>query len=223
MLSDTDTDLPGYPVRRRPHRLRRWLLALLLVVVVAAAAWWERVPLLRGAADLWIVSDVLRPADAAVVLGGGLPVRPAAAASYYRTGLVAKVIVSNVHLDGVELLGVVPSHTSLNRTAVANLGVPETAIELFGTDLTNTYQEVVALREWALRTHARSVIVPTEVFSSRRVRWMLHRVFAGTDVDVQVAALDPTDYSRDAWWRSDKGLISFQNEIIKYLYYRFKY
>lgn len=221
MLSDAD--LPGYPVTRRPHRLRRGLLASLLVLALAGAAWWERVPLLRGAADAWIVSDVLRPADAAVVLGGGLPVRPAAAASYYRAGLVTKVLVSSVHVDGVELLGVVPSHTSLNRTAVANLGVPETAIELFGTDLTNTYQEAVALREWALRTHAHSVIVPTEVFSSRRLRWVLHRVFSGTGVEIQVAALDPTDYSRDTWWRSDHGLISFQNEIIKYLYYRLKY
>ena len=61
------------------------------------------------------------------------------------------------------------------------------------------------------------------VFSSRRVRWMLHRSFAGTDVETQVAAFDPTDYSRDAWWRSEKGLISFQNEIIKYFYYRLKY
>jgi uncharacterized SAM-binding protein YcdF (DUF218 family) len=223
MSFDTDTDLPGYPVTRRPHRLRGWLLALLFVVVVAAAAWWERVPLLRGAADFWIVSDVLHPADAVVVLGGGLPVRPAAAASYYRAGLVTKVLISNVHLDGVEMLGVVPSHTSLNRTAVVNLGVPDTAIELFGTDLTNTHEEVAALRDWALRTHAQRVIVPTEVFSSRRVRWMLHRVFAGTGVEIQVAALDPTEYSRDAWWRSEKGLISFQNEIIKYVYYRLKY
>ena len=82
-----------------------------------------------------------------------------------------------------------PSHTALNRMVLIKLGVPETAIEIFGTRLSNTYEEAVALREWAVRTHARSVIVPTEDFSSRRVRWVLEQVFAGTGIRVQVPAL----------------------------------
>jgi uncharacterized SAM-binding protein YcdF (DUF218 family) len=208
---------------RRLGAGKRVLVSIALVAGILSILWFGREHWLRGAANLWIVSTEIGPADAVAVFGGGLSVRPIAAALYYRQGLVKKVLVANVHLDQSETIGAVPSHTSLNRGALISLGVPEAAIETFGNDVTNTHQEVLALREWAERSGVHSIIVPTEVFSSRRVRWILEHELAGTDVKVQVTALDPTDYSRDLWWHSDQGLLTFQNEIIKYLYYRLKY
>jgi hypothetical protein len=209
--------------RWRGHAARGAVVLFLLLVAFGAAVWFCREALLRGAADLWIVSDPVGPADAAAILGGGLSVRPFAAAEYYRKGLVQKILVADLELSKPEAAGILPSHTALNRTALVKLGVPETAIEIFGLGLLNTYKEAVALREWAVRTGALNVIVPTEIFSSRRVRWVLNHALAGTGVHVQVPALDHPDYSRREWWRSDKGVVAFQNEIIKYIYYRFKY
>jgi uncharacterized SAM-binding protein YcdF (DUF218 family) len=202
---------------------KRALVRIALVVALIAVAWFGREFWLRGAAELWIVSAEVGPADAVAVLGGGLSVRPVAAAEYFHKGLVKKVLVADVGLDQSEALSIVPSHTSLIRGALIKLSVPDTAIEIFGSGVTNTYQEVMALREWAVRNRVHSIIVPTEVFSSRRVRWILEHELVGTEVKVQVAALDPTDYRRDQWWHSDQGLLNFQNEIIKYVYYRFNY
>src|SRR5262249_8146447 len=199
------------------------LLLCLLLAACGAAAWFGREVLLRGAAEMWIVSDNLGPADAAAIFGGGLSVRPFAAAEYYRTGLVKKILVADILLDEQQRLGVLPSHIALNRNVLGKLGVPETAIEAFGTGLTNTYTEAVALRQWAQRSDVRSIIVPTEIFSSRRVRWVLKQVFADTGIEIHVSALDPPNYSRRQWWRSDQGLLNFQNEVIKYVGYRFKY
>jgi hypothetical protein len=81
---------------------------------------------------------------------------------------------------------------------------------------------VLALRAWADRNGARTIIVPTEIFSGRRVRWMLHRAF-GDAIAISVPALDPGEYRVDDWWKHEAGLIAFQNEILKYLYYRIKY
>ena len=131
--------------------------------------------------------------------------------------------MSNVRLDKAETLGGLPSHTAMNRSVLLKLGVPDAAIETFGSELSNTYQEAVALREWAVRTHARSVIVPTQDFSSRRVRWVVKHELAGTAIEVQVPALDDPEYSLSDWWKNEKAIIEFQNEVIKYVYYRFKY
>lgn len=79
------------------------------------------------------------------------------------------------------------------------------------------------MRVWADRTGAQRIIVPTEIFSTRRTRWMLHRAFDGTAVSITVPALDPAAYDRDNWWRSERGIIAFQNELLKYLYYRLRY
>jgi uncharacterized SAM-binding protein YcdF (DUF218 family) len=193
-----------------------------LTAALGAAAWFGREPLLRSAADLWIVSDQVAHADAVAVFGGGLEYRPFAAAEYYRRGLVRKVLLSNIGSGPAERLGVLESHAEHNRKVLLKLGVPETDIETFGSALSNTYEEALALRDWAARAGARSIIVPTEIFSARRVRWTLHRVFTEGGI-IRVAALDPLEYRRDDWWKNERGLIAFQNEIIKYVYYRFKY
>ena len=156
------------------------------------------------------------------MLGGGLEYRPFAAADYYRRGLVAKVLVSNIGASRAEELGVLQSHVRANSEVLMKLGVPAAAIEPFGDQLSDTFSEVTALHEWARRNGAHRIIVPTDIFGTRRLRWTLHRVF-GDDAVTLVPAIRPPDYRRSDWWKSDRGLIAFQNEVVKYLYYRLKY
>lgn len=202
--------------------LRRLLLSLVGILAVLATLWFTRVAILREAAALWIVSDPVRPADAVAVFGGGLEDRPFAAAAYYRQGLVKRILISNVHESPSERLGVEPTHVDANRAVLLKLGVPESAIEIFGTGLQTTQQEALALRQWAARTGAHSLIVPTEIFSARRLHWTLHHVF-GDEVAICVPAIDPPEYDRSNWWRDEGGVIGFQNELIKYIYYRLRY
>lgn len=212
---------PTYAAAR--FRGRRALVVFLAVVLCCAAVWVNRMELLRGAADLWVVSDNVGPADAVVIFGGGLNTRPFAAAKYYREGFTNKILVSNVGLDRAEVVGGVPSHAALNRRILLKLGVPETAIKTFGSGLSNTHQEAVALRRWAVSHHASTVIVPTEDFSSRRVRWIVTHELAGTGIQVEVPALDNTKYGVENWWKDEKAIVDFQNEVLKYVYYRLKY
>ena len=209
---------------RRAAALIRDLLAAMVLAgtVLAVTAWIAPEPMLRWAAEAWIVSDPVAAADAVVVLGGGLDDRPFAAAAYYRQGLVKKVLVSDVAPGPAEAIEVLPGHAAANLAVLVKLGVPEVDIESFGQHPTNTHEEALALRDWAQRAAARSIIIPTEIFAARRLRWVLRAVFSDT-VAIRVPALDPPSYRADDWWRHEAGLISFQNEIVKYIYYRFKY
>jgi hypothetical protein len=209
--------------RSRTFRYFVYFAALILVAAVANAFWVSRVSFLRSAAEYWIVSDPEGPADAAAIFGGGVETRPFAAAEYYRKRLVHKSLVSNVRVRKTEALGVLPLHADLNRAVLTKLGVPDNDIETFGNELSNSYEEALALKKWALRNGARSIIVPTEIFSSRRVRWICNREFAGLMTSVNIIALDDPEFSRTGWWRNENGVISFQNEIVKYLYYRVRY
>ena len=78
------------------HRLRQFFVFALILTALGSGAWLERNALLQGAADLWVVSDPITPADAVVVLGGGADVRPFIAADLYAKGLVQKILVSRV-------------------------------------------------------------------------------------------------------------------------------
>ena len=211
-------------LRRRPRGMRRRVLLALVAGIAILALWAWRKPdtLLRGAADLWIVSDQPAPADAIAVLGGGLEYRPFAAADYYRRGLAPKILVSNIGASPAERLGVLRSHVRANIEILEKLGVPVSAIEPFGENLSDTFAEATALHQWAVRNGARRIMVPTDIFGARRLRWTLHHVF-GNDAAILVPAIDLPDYQRGNWWKNEQGVIAFQNEVAKYLYYRLKY
>jgi uncharacterized SAM-binding protein YcdF (DUF218 family) len=197
------------------------LLVLAGIAALGIGTWTSRQWLLRSAADLWIVSDPLGPADAVAVFGGGLATRPQAAAQYYRQGLVTKILVSD---DGPTpaAADIIASGFAANEEVLLKLGTPESAIEAFGHELRNTQQEVIALSAWAEQHNLHSIIVPTEIFSTRRVRWMLDRAFR-SEFAIRVVALDPPEYHRDDWWRHSQGATAFKNEVVKYVYYKLRY
>jgi uncharacterized SAM-binding protein YcdF (DUF218 family) len=202
---------------------RRDLPALVAVLVLSGiAAWVERAPLLRTAADLWIVSDPVSSADAVAIFGGGVNDRPFAASAYYQGGLAKKILLSVNRVETAAEPGAVPSDTEANHLVLRKLGIPESAIDTFGTGLLNTHEEALALLAWAQQAGARSIIVPTEIFAARRLRWMLHRAF-GDSVTIIVPALEPVEYRRDNWWQSHQGIFAFQNVVLKYIYYRLRY
>jgi uncharacterized SAM-binding protein YcdF (DUF218 family) len=200
--------LPNAPSQRnnRAYCFRGIVVVLAAAGALAIGAWTGRQWLLLSVAHLWIVADPIGPADAAAVFGGGAADRPFAAAQYYRQGLIKKILVDSPDSEAILL----------------SLGTPASAIETFGTALRNTHQETLALRDWAKRHDMRSIIVPTEIFPTRRVYWMLHRAFPSTFV-IRVIALDPPNYHRDDWWLHRQGVIAFKTEIIKYLYYVLAY
>jgi hypothetical protein len=94
---------------------------------------------------------------------------------------------------------------------------------MFGLANTSTQDEAVALGEWADRHGVSRILIPTDLFSARRVRWIFDREFAGSSVRVSVPSFEPPQYTRAQWWKSEWGMITFQNEVMKYIYYRLKY
>ncbi len=204
-------------------RLRRLGVVILVLVGLGGMVWFEREPLLRGAANLWIISDEATHADAVVVLGGGLEERPFVAADLYHKGLVRTVLISQVAESHAVKVGIIQGHTEATYQALLKLGVPATAIETFGDSNRNTNDEADELRSWTDTHKAAAIIIPIEIFSSRRVYWIFHRKFSGLPIHIEVLAFDPSGFSRENWWRDDRGVVSFQNEVVKYIYYRLHY
>src|SRR5262249_21681917 len=127
---------------------------------------------------------------------------------------------SNVAPDLLETMQLWPGQTEFTRQLLLKLGVPAEAITEFGDGVSSTYQEAQAVLEWTNSSGARSLIIPTDLFPTRRVRWMFQREIASTGVRVIVHAIKPRAYGLDNWWRDERGLIDFQNEVIKFFYYR---
>jgi uncharacterized SAM-binding protein YcdF (DUF218 family) len=206
----------------RGRRLVGRLVAAVLLLILVAGVWLERAALLQGAADLWTVSDSVTRSDVVVVLGGGVDMRSFVAGELYKQGLVKKVLVSQVGATRSQRLLAIPGGGESIRMMLQKLGVPDADIEMFGQWNVNMKEEAVALRNWANRHGVSSIVIPTEIFASRRARWIFNREFAGSSVRLKVQAFEP-GYTSANWWKTDEGMIAFYSEVMKYLYYRLKY
>lgn len=200
-------------------------LAVIALVFIGLLAifWFARAPVLNTFTNIWVIDEVRVPADVVVVFGGGTNTRTFAAAEAYKDRLVSKVLIPDVKLEPVEKLGLVKTHTEVCLEVVIGSGVPEGAIAMFGNGVSSTWEEVHALKEWADANNTGTIIIPTQFIYTRRLRWILDKVFKGSTTQVHVYAIEPWDYERGSWWTNEYGLIAVQNEILKYILYRFKY
>ncbi len=168
-----------------------------------------------------MVSDPPVKADAIVVLGGGAQFRSIEAASLYHAGWAPKLLVMNSELRATDRLGITIPEAELVRRILLSNTVPPEAIQILGTNLTTTHEEALTLRQWSGDSHASSFLIPTGPFHSRRVRWVFRKVFRDAPVRFAVTSIDPKQCQD--WWQHEKVLIDFQNEVVKFGYYRLKY
>jgi uncharacterized SAM-binding protein YcdF (DUF218 family) len=191
--------------------------------VLFAVCFVFRAPLLRAVANAWIVNEPLEKADAIVVLGGGLETRPFEAARLYHAGLAPKILLMDVKPSPTTQLGITPLEKDLTRQVLHKQEVPDADCITIGDGVASTYDESLAVRAWLKRTGARKVIIPTDLFHTRRVRWLFRRQLKGIGAAVTVRSIAPSDYAFTNWWQREGGLIAFQNEVVKSLYYHLKY
>lgn len=203
--------------------LRRSVLSLLLLALgVSPLLWHYRVVLLTGIARTWEVNDTPEPADAIIVLGGGLNTRPFFAVKLYNQQLAPKILIAETHPTPADDLGVVSRETEGSFAVLSKLGVPSENIVKFGKDVTSTYEEACALRDWLREHNLHRVIIPTDFTHTRRVKWLMNRVLPA-NTKIAIVASPSLYYDETNWWQREEGVISLQNEVLKIFYYRLKY
>ncbi|MGB0578245.1 MAG: YdcF family protein [Limisphaerales bacterium] len=192
-----------------------------LATTAFLACFWEDA--LVVVADQWIVDEPFAEADAVFVLAGSANNRALQAARYYNTGRVPLVLHAKSRLRQSDRLGLTRPDFRLMLRLVRFAGVPEESVLAVGDNCTSTYEEAIALRAWTRTNSITTIAVPTEDFHTRRVRWTFSKVFAEEDITVYVRSIPNSYYEHDEWWRSEYGLITFQNEFVKYCYYRWRF
>lgn len=180
-------------VSRNHGKRRKWrelIYWLILTIAVTTAAYFGGPTLLRQFARWWVASDELGPADLIVVLGGGLDVRPTAAADLYKKGFANTIAVGTSEFDGGR-------DAELARDILIQQGIPTDALVEFPFHLHSTYGEARGLSKWSTMNRINTVIIPTDVFPTRRVQWIFRRELAPHDIRVLVKAITPGGYDEN--------------------------
>jgi uncharacterized SAM-binding protein YcdF (DUF218 family) len=187
---------------------------------VIAASWFLRAPLLTAAGQLLVIDDPLpTKADAIVVLGGGMAHRPQEAARLYRLGIAPKVLVTHpANRPGLEP-HLIPSEGELAATLLQRLGVPPDAISAIGPGVASTHDESQATLHWIAAQPVQHIVIPTDLFHTRRVKRVFQNALREKGTQVTVTVVPNHRYDATNWWHWPDGLMTWQNEFLKSLYY----
>jgi uncharacterized SAM-binding protein YcdF (DUF218 family) len=199
---------------RRPSRLSQRggiissLASILFLIVFCAVLYFARHPILRFAAESWIIDDTLRPADAIVVISDDnfYADRATRAAEAYRQGLAPVVVASGRRLRPYAGIAEMMQHDLIER------GVPKDKILLVAHDADNTRDEARALAPWAVKEKWRSVIVVTSNYHTRRTRYIFSRVFP-VSTAVMITAARDGDFDPERWWEKRVSIKRFTHEL----------
>ncbi len=209
--------------KRRKEFLIKWLLRVVCLFTLLGLGYCFRTPLLTGLANFWIVNEPPAKADAIVVLGGGLQYRPFQAAVLYHKGFAARILITDVRHRPTDQMGLTQPERRVTEQALLKQAVPKSAIVPVGKSVTTTFDEAVAVRDWVNTTGAKRLIIVTEIFHTRRARWIFRKVLRNTGTEILAVAAQPQEYQATNWWQNEEGVIAFQNEVAKMFYYFFKY
>jgi uncharacterized SAM-binding protein YcdF (DUF218 family) len=174
--------------------LRRLGLCFVACCALLLVCYIFRAPLLTGLAEAWVVNDPVTKADAIVILGGGLQTRPLAAAKLFHDGVAPRILYMDVRFGPAEENGMILAQSELTRRILLSNGVPETALTMIGKSVNSTYDESKAVQAWVEKSGAKSIIIPTDLFHTRRARWVFRKELQDTNTEIHVVAVNLRNY-----------------------------
>jgi uncharacterized SAM-binding protein YcdF (DUF218 family) len=189
------------------------LIVLLCLVVFCLLLYLVRHPLLRYAAESWVIDEPAARADAIIVLGDDnfYGDRASRAAELSRQEVAPVVVASGRWLRPKAGLAELMTHDLVER------GVPENKVLRFDHNAHDTIDEAQDLAKLAEEKRWRSVIIVTSNYHTRRVRYIYRRVFPAV-IAVSVASAKDGDFDAQSWWEKRKSVQLFAHEVFGMLY-----
>jgi len=209
---------PLISTRRRTSKARRIVVALLLAIQVWVLLAWV-------AARALVVNADLASADAIVVLSGSSSYieRTHKAAELFHQSRAPLILLTDDNTRGgwSTALQRNPYFVERAQEALIRESVPADRIRIIPGVISNTHDEALTIKDYAIAQGLRSVLVVTSAYHSRRALRTLRQTFAGTTTNVGLETAPPE--SETFWWLRFDGWRSVGGEYAKLVYYWFKY
>jgi len=201
-----------------PRTRRRLAVAALLAAVLVVLAVAAHRPVLRLVGRALVVEDALAPADAVVIVAGGIPTREAAAAGLYHRGSAPLVVLSNNFTpDRVRELIALGArrldYQGESRLVLEKHGVPPDAIVALSVPVKTTEAELRVVAETARTRGWRRVILVTSPQHSRRVKLVWTREASGS-IEGLITLVKEDDFPGDGWWRKRRQAEAVLHEYL---------
>lgn len=184
------------------------LVSLVFLVALCAVLYSARHPIMRFAAESWVVDQPAAHADAIVVLGGDnfYADRATHAAKLFRQGVAGLVVASGKRLRPSAGESELMEHDLIER------GVPKDKILLLPQDASSTIDEAVNVRHEAEQRGWKTIVVVTSNYHTRRAQYIFRKEFPAR-IAVSIASAPDGDFDPGRWWEKRLSAKLFAHEL----------
>ncbi|MHC1771214.1 MAG: YdcF family protein [Flexilinea sp.] len=171
------------------------------------------------AGNFLTVNMKLEHADAIVVLSGNDTIRLKGTADLYLQGLSENIILTNT---GNNFGDYNIPYTTHQVDVLREYGVPEGALFLAKFVAKNTGQEATGIIEQMFEMSAKSAIIVTDAWHTRRVQIIFNDSFGNTGISLQYYGTAEEGFNPNFWWLSSKGWQDVIGEYFRIIGYYIK-
>ena len=194
-------------------RLRGFLVSLTVLCLTSLFLYAFRSTFLVNISDFLVESPPVKETELLLILGGDVTSTVDYAASIYPKVDPRLILVSNNGREDQVAERLAKLH-GLPRDKIRVLPAPSV--------VTSTYEEAIALENYYQQIPIKSITIITAVFHTGRAYWTFRRVLP-KEVEVRMAGAPEEGFTRSNWWQTEGGLITVNNEFLKWGYYWWKY
>jgi uncharacterized SAM-binding protein YcdF (DUF218 family) len=182
-----------------------------------------RSPILTLYAHLFTLQNAEKGADAIICLSGSRQTRNPESLRLWNQGYAQRLFVTEEKPKNKEFNPLELSHLEFAHE-VTRLMKLEAKWELLPSltgGATSTFDEAEDALAYGQRANWKRIIIVTDEFHTRRAHLAFSKVFARSGIEVQVAGAPNEVFAVDDWWKSDRGILAYLGETIKYPIYWF--
>lgn len=185
------------------------LVSTLFLVALCAVVYFARHPIMRFAAESWVINEPATKADAIVIMSDDnfYADRAAEAAQLFRQGIAPVVVASGRRLRPSADISELTEHDLIER------GVPKEKIVRFPNDADGTLDQIRLIGKFAADHGWKKLIVVTSNYQTRRTRYIFGKTLP-PGMAVSVASARDGDFDPELWWEKRKSIEDFVSELV---------
>ncbi len=204
--------------------MKNLVVLLIVLVMIVSLLKTFHTPILQKMGDMLVYQDSLSNADAMIVLSGGAFERGNAGAEIFKTYAIKKIICpgGNIHYDALILYGDTVYESDITRLRIIQKGVPDSVLVALHEG-TSTFEEAEEIKAYCATHSLTSSVIVSSLFHTARVHSVYKKVFRDSNIKICIRGAHSVRFDEKQWWKTEEGLIAFQNEVVKSIYYSLKY
>ena len=205
-------------------RVVRWFMRAVGLAVVSGLLLFLLHPfVLPGYAWLFQKQNATKGADAIICLSGGRTTRVPESLRLWNRGFAKQLFVTAEKAKNKEFQKLELSNLGFASAVTERMDLNATweLLPSLSGGATSTFDEAEDALALSLEKKWNRIIIVTDEFHTRRAHYAFQKIFEGSGVKVEVAGAPNELFSIEDWWKSDRGIMAYFGETIKFPVYFF--